>query len=152
MTKYADAGLPHDPDSFKVLTEISIIAHKVDTAFQRRLPAGMSTAQFGILNHLVRLNTQETVSQLAGAMQVSQPTMTSNVKKMLEKGWLKAISGEDKRQKLLSVSDSGKRARQDALDLVGPEMAALFSVIENKEIAALLPPLKRLRIALDQQA
>ena len=67
-------GLPEDHILFKVLTEIDMIAHMASVAFERALPGDLTTAQFGVLNRLLRLDATETVGELAAAFQVAQPT------------------------------------------------------------------------------
>ena len=86
------AGLPGDPAAFKAMTEIGIISHLADNIFAKHLPKGLTIAQFGVLNHLLRLNRQETIGELASAMQVSQPSMSSTVRKLEDKGLIKLLS------------------------------------------------------------
>ena len=85
------AGLPSDPIAFKAMTEIGIIAHLADNFFAKFLPEGITVAQFGVLNHLLRLDRQETIGELASAMQVSQPTMSSTVRKLEDKDFIRLI-------------------------------------------------------------
>ena len=63
------AALEGDSAEFAVFTEIAIIAHLADTAFARLLPDGLTTAQFAVLNLLLRLGRQETIGELASALQ-----------------------------------------------------------------------------------
>ena len=56
--------LPTEPPEFKALTEISIIAHLADNLFASILPEGLTTAQFGVLNYLLRIDSQETISEI----------------------------------------------------------------------------------------
>ena len=143
------AGLAGDPLEFAVMTEISIIAHLADNAFARRLPDGLTTAQFAVLNHLLRLETQQTIGELARALQVSQPTMSSTVKKLEEKRLVTLVPDpDDRRIRRVSVSPAGTKARNKAVKALDATKSEL-AVLSQKEWKQLLPLLNRLRVALD---
>jgi len=147
----SDAGLPGDPPEFKALTEIAIIAHLADNLFASVLPEDLTTAQFGVLNHLLRLDTQETISELAKAMQVSQPTMSSTVKKLEQKGFTRRLSDtSDGRAKRVHVTNMGRRARDQSvanIAILRDETGAEFKTIEWD---ILLPQLTKIRVILDR--
>jgi DNA-binding MarR family transcriptional regulator len=143
------AGLAGDPLEFAVMTEISIIAHLADNAFARRLPDGLTTAQFAVLNHLLRLEAQQTIGDLARALQVSQPTMSSTVKRLEEKGLVTLVPDpDDRRIRRVSVSPVGTKARNKAVKALDATKSEL-AVLSQKEWTQLLPLLSRLRVALD---
>jgi len=143
------AGLAGDPLEFAVMTEISIIAHLADNAFARRLPDGLTTAQFAVLNHLLRLETQQTIGELARGLQVSQPTMSSTVKKLEEKRLVTLVPDpDDRRIRRVSVSPAGTKARNKAVKALDATKSEL-EVLSQKEWKQLLPLLNRLRVALD---
>lgn len=143
------AGLAGDPLEFAVMTEISIIAHLADNAFARRLPDGLTTAQFAVLNHLLRLEAQQTIGELARALQVSQPTMSSTVKKLEEKRLVTLVPDpDDRRIRRVSVSPAGMKARNKAVKALDATKSEL-AVLSQKEWKQLLPLLNRLRVALD---
>lgn len=143
------AGLKGDPVEFAVMTEIGIIAHLADTAFARRLPDGLTTAQFSVLNHLLRLGAQQTIGELASALQVSQPTMSSTVRRLEDKGLVDLIPDpDDRRIRRAAVTPAGEAIRAQsvaALETSKTELGALAP----SEWKALLPLLNKLRIALD---
>lgn len=143
------AGLAGDPVEFAVLTEISIIAHLADTAFARLLPEGLTTAQFAVLNHLLRLGVQQTIGELASALQVSQPTMSSTVRKLEEKRLIMLEPDpQDGRVRRVCVTPAGVAIRAQsviALGAVQPQLKAL----DQEEWEALLPLLHKLRVAMD---
>jgi len=143
------AGLAGDPVEFAAMTEISIIAHLADNAFARHLPDGLTTAQFAVLNHLLRLDVDQTIGELARALQVSQPTMSSTVKRLEEKGLVTPIPDpDDRRIRRVSVTPAGALTRKHAvlaLDASRSELATL----STQEWQQLLPLLYKLRVALD---
>jgi DNA-binding MarR family transcriptional regulator len=143
------AGLAGDPVEFAAMTEISIIAHLADTAFARRLPDGLTTAQFAVLNHLLRLEAEQTIGDLARALQVSQPTMSSTVRRLEEKGLISLVpDSDDRRIRRVSVSRSGAAVRNKAVQALDASKKDL-AVLSQEEWKQLLPLLNRLRIALD---
>ena len=146
----AAAGLPGDPVLFKVLTEISIISNLADREFERLMPGGLTLAQFGVLNHLLRLNTQETIGEIASAMQVAQPTMSSTVKKLTEKNFVTLIPDtDDRRVKRVKVTRSGRTARDKAVKAVAPGLSALDGATPDADWRAILEELTRLRTLID---
>ncbi|MHA7872193.1 MAG: MarR family winged helix-turn-helix transcriptional regulator [Hyphococcus sp.] len=128
MSKSAPAsapGLADDPVLFKVMTEIDMIAHMAAVEFERLLPDDMTQAQFGVINRLLRLDAAETVSELAEAFRVAQPTMSSTVKKLAAKGYVDIIPDtEDKRVKRIRATRAGKAVRAKAIRALDPHWAA----------------------------
>jgi DNA-binding MarR family transcriptional regulator len=143
------AGLAGDPVEFATMTELSILAHLADTAFARRLPDGLTTAQFAVLNHLLRLEAEQTIGELARALQVSQPTMSSTVRRLEEKGLISLVpDSDDRRIRRVSVNRSGAAVRNKAVQALDASKKDL-AVLSQEEWKQLLPLLNRLRIALD---
>ncbi|MGK2742500.1 MarR family winged helix-turn-helix transcriptional regulator [Tepidicaulis sp. LMO-SS28] len=145
------AGLAGDPAEFMVMTEISIIAHLAETLFARNLPDGMTVAQFGVLNHLLRLKRQETIGELARAHQVSQPTMSSTVRRLEDKGFVALVPDpEDRRIRRVRVTKAGEKARAAALGAAAPVSQEVLGRLAPEKWAALHPLLTELRVILDQ--
>ena len=145
-----EAGLPGDPVLFKVLTEISIISNLADREFEKLMPGGLTLAQFGVLNHLLRLGVQETIGEIASAMQVAQPSMSSTVKKLTDKNYVNLIPDtEDRRVKRVKVTPAGRGARDRAVKAVAPGLAALKDGTPGADWNAMLGELTRLRILID---
>ncbi len=144
-------GLKVGRPEFKALSEIAAIAHLTDTLTASVLPAGMTTAQFGVLNHLLRLQTQETISELAAALQVSQPTMSSTVKKLEQKGLSRRISDiKDRRAKRVHVTNTGRRVRDQSVANIEYLRAGLGPEFMAIDWAGLLPQLAQVRQSLDR--
>jgi len=145
----AEAGLEGDPIEFAVFTEIAIIAHLADTAFARLLPDGLTTAQFGVLNHLLRLGRQETIGELASALQVSQPTMSSTVRKLEAKRLVRLEPDpDDRRIRRVHVTPAGAAIRARSVGALRGARAQL-GLLTPAEWTALRPLLHKLRVALD---
>lgn len=143
------AGLSGDPVEFAVMTEISIIAHLADTAFARRLPDGLTTAQFSVLNHLLRLEAKQTIGELARALQVSQPTMSSTVRRLEEKSLVTLEPDQDDRRiRCVTVTPEGAAARKQSVEALEASRTEL-SALSPEEWTQLLPLLNKLRVVLD---
>ncbi|MBL4618667.1 MAG: MarR family transcriptional regulator [Marinicaulis sp.] len=148
----AAPGLPGDPTLFGVLTEIAIIAQLTTTAFERVLPEGLTQAQFGVLHHLLRLDAVQTIGELASAFQVTQPTMSSTVKRLLAKGYVEIVPDkEDRRIKRVSVTEIGRDAREKAVKTIAPHIAAIQQDAPDTDWASTLKALTELRIFFDER-
>lgn len=135
---------------FRTFTEVMILSHLVTTAFEVVLPAGMSMAQFGVLNHLCRLGDGQTQVEIARAMQVRKSTMTSTLAGLLAAGQVTVSpDADDRRSKRVRVTEAGRTARAAAIAAVGPELQGLLTLIDPADIAAGLPILERLRKVMD---
>lgn len=146
----SSAGLPSDPVAFKAMTEIGIIAHLADNLFAKFLPGGLTVAQFGVLNHLLRLDRRETIGELASAMQVSQPTMSSTVRKLEDKGFITLISNDaDRRVRRVSVTEAGAVIRNQSIANIVPVQQTISGDVSTKEWEALLKTLTKIHIFLD---
>ncbi|MGN6464631.1 MAG: MarR family winged helix-turn-helix transcriptional regulator [Rhizobiaceae bacterium] len=135
---------------FDFFTEIGIIAQLNETAIQRQLPEGMSHAQFALLHHLCRLGGEWTPARLAEALQVTRGAITNTVKRLETKRFvLVRAAGGDGRSKLVSLTEAGLAARNDALARLVPEVRELSGELPLPEISATLPVLKAVRKVLD---
>ncbi|MGJ3232902.1 MAG: MarR family winged helix-turn-helix transcriptional regulator [Oceanicaulis sp.] len=146
----AEAGLPGDPALFKAMSEIAMIAHLSDILFARLLPDGLTPAQFGVLNRLVRLRRLETISELSRAFQVAQPTMTSTVKKLAAKGLVVLRPDpKDRRARRIDITAEGESARAAGIAALAPVREEVAREAPELDFEALLPALTAIRVFLD---
>lgn len=144
--------MSQDPLVFRLFNEIGIINQLATTAFERALPKGMTQAQFSILNHFIRLGHHErSPAQLASAFQVTRPTMTSTLARM-ERSGLVAIrpDPQDGRGKLVSVTEKGREMRETCLAAGALFAPVVDSLMTRPELEAVVQPLTRLRVVLDE--
>jgi DNA-binding MarR family transcriptional regulator len=137
--------------SFQVMSEIAIIGHLADTALAKVLPAELSVAGFGVLNHFVRLNVEgESPARLARAFQVTKGAMTYTLQQLEELGYVTVTPDPaDARAKIVRMTKRGRKARDEGVARVDPGMKALIEVIGAQEFAKALPFLTKLRQVLD---
>lgn len=140
------SGLEQDGDAFLALTEIDMIAKAAKRAFERQLPRGLTTAQFGVLNRLARLgDPHETIGELATAFDVAQPTMTSTIGKLADKGLVALVRDPgDGRRRIVQLTEAGLSLRNRVSRQVGP----ITEGIEGVDWAVLARELHRLRLAI----
>lgn len=141
-----------DPLSYRVFNEIGIIDQLTSHAFSQVLPGRMTIAQFGVLNHFVRLGHDfRTPAQLASAFQVSRPTMTSTLSRLEREGLVAIVSDpDDGRGKRVSITAQGRRIRDECVARLGEPLAEVEARIPSQLFEQLLPLLTRLRQILDQ--
>lgn len=141
-----------DPLAFEVFNEIGIINQLTSASFTAVLPRGMTIAQFTVLNHFVRLGHEaQSPAQLAGAFQITRPTMTSTLARMVKAG-LVAIKPDpgDGRGKLVSVTAEGRKMRKICLQRLAEPLADADAALSRETLAALLPLLQDVRAKLDR--
>lgn len=146
----SNAGLSTDHDAFKVMVEIEIIAKQADRLFDRMLPSGMTRAQFGVLNRLARLDVRETITEIGQAFGVSQPTMSSTVRKLLNKNFVETERDPaDARRKVVVLTASGAEFRTDVTLQLQPLFAEAEVQQDLLDWSALLQQLAVLRAELE---
>ena len=138
------------PVEFRVFNEIGIIEQLARNRFERVLPAGLSVAQFSVLNHFVRLGGAPSLVALARAFQVSKPAMGKLVRKLAEQGLVDVSADpDDARGKRVSITAAGVATHRTAIAALAPELARLRGALGTPSFEALLPGLQRLRTWLD---
>lgn len=141
---------PVDP-IFRFFNELGIIEQLSTTHLERELPGGLTKAQFGVLNHMVRLGKQESPAELASAFQVSRPTMTNTIQKLEAKGYVEVVAHpSDGRSKIVLITEPGIAIRGEALLALAPLFEQIGSALGVKDFAGAVPFLERVRIYLDE--
>lgn len=144
--------MTEDPRIFQLFTEVGIIDQLAGNAFERAMPKGMTRAQFTVLHHLVRLDLKDqSPAQLANAIQVTRPTMTSTLSRMAKAG-LVTIRPDpsDGRAKLVSLTQAGRDMRDRCIAAVAPLLPVAETALNDAEVIHALDLLRRLRIVLDR--
>ncbi|CAN1540982.1 MarR Transcriptional regulators [Rhabdaerophilaceae bacterium] len=137
---------------FVLLNEIGIISQLAQSAFERVMPAGMTMAQFIVLNHFHRLGiAAKAPAELARAFQLTKATMTSTLHRMERKGLLEIMPDPgDGRAKRVSVTQMGQAMHQACLEALSPKLAEWRDLLTDIPIDEVLPTLVRLRTTIDK--
>jgi DNA-binding MarR family transcriptional regulator len=136
---------------FNYFNEIGIIAQLANNLFEARLPAGLTRSQFSVLNWFLRVDDIATPTRLARAFQVTGGAMTNTLKKLESKGLI-TITPDSKsgRQKQVSITDTGRQMRDEAIASVQPLLAEFARSLDAQEIASQTALLARVRAYLDE--
>ncbi len=142
---------PSEQRLWQLFTEIGIIDQLGRTAAEAALVSGLSLAQFGVLNHLVRLGGEWSPVRLARAFQVTKQTMTSTLARLERQGYVRVRPDPaDGRAKLVSITAEGAAVHSACLARVGPAMAVAVDAVPEGLVEMLLPKLAALREALEK--
>ena len=115
----------------------------------RVLPRGMELSHFSVLNLLAHLNDERTPAQLADAFHVTRGAMTNTLTKLEWAGHVHIRPDwDDARRKFVSISPSGRSARDAALAAVAPVIGDVVRAIGVGKVKAVLPVLRDLRSRL----
>jgi len=137
-------------DYFRLFNEIGIIEQLSRTMFEARLPPGFVLSQFAVLNHLVRVGDGRTPVAIARAFQVPKTSMTHSLSVLEHAGLIEVRKNpKDGRSKLVHITGTGRKFRQDAIDSLAPDLTRVAAALPPERVALLLPDLEVLRKFLD---
>ena len=118
----------------------------------RALPKGMQLSHFSVLNHLAGLGEERTPAQLARAFHVTRGAMTNTLAKLEWAGHVHIRPDwDDARQKFVSISPSGRAARDAAVASVAPMIADAVAALGAARVRAVLPVLRALRQRMETE-
>lgn len=138
------------PDVFRLFNEIGIIGQLSRTLLEARLPPGFVTAQFSVLNHLVRVGDGNTPLAIAQAFQVPKNSMTHSLSVLEREGLIELRRNPaDGRSKLVFITPKGRAFRADVIAALAPDLARIAAALPPDFVARLLPDLETLRKFLD---
>ena len=143
---------PDDPALFRLFNEIGIINQLATTMFHRVMPHDLTIAQFSLLNHLSKRSDPQPPLKLANAFQVSKGTMTSTLGRLEDKGFIAITPNpQDGRGKYVAITESGLKARGDAIAALGPEFRWLGGKLDHDTVVDLTGYLTAIRQLLDDR-
>jgi len=135
---------------FRLFNEIGIVEQLSRALFEARLPDGMLTSHFSVLNHLIRVKDGRTPVELARAFQVAKTTMTHTLSGLEVAGLVDMRPNEqDGRSKRVWLNAAGRAFRDDAIATMAPEMQDLAREFTPEQAAKILPELEALRKIMD---
>ncbi|RSK30714.1 MarR family transcriptional regulator [Rhodovulum iodosum] len=114
------------------------------------LPKGMELSHFSVLNHLAQINEERSPAQLAQVFHVTRGAMTNTLNRLEWAGHVHIRPDwDDARRKMVSISPSGRKAREAALQAIAPVLAGAVADIGPERLRAALPALRLLRQKLE---
>lgn len=112
----------------------------------KALPKGMELSHFSVLNHLTSVNDERSPAQLAKAFHVTRGAMTNTLNKLEWAGHIHIRPDwDDARRKHVTISPSGRAARDVALNAIAPIISKVVEAIGPDKVRAALPVLREFR-------
>ena len=135
---------------FAFFAEVDALSLLAQTVFERALPAGLTIAQFNVLDHFVRSRaTSRTPAELAGLLHVTKATMTSTMQRLQAKGLISVTPDQrDRRSKQIALTDAGRSMREECMARLLPELARFRPLLGAVYIPGLTRDLGRVRAQL----
>jgi len=131
-----------------LFTEVAILEHLVRFRFKPDVTGDLSAKDFGVLNHLVRLNkVSEKLATLAWSFQTDLDDMRITVhalakRKLVEIDW---VDGGE----CVFMTDAGRRSHDVAVDGMAPEVFDIVSEIDPADLRTTAETLKEIRRTFD---
>ena len=127
--------LDFDDDELTLITllsEVGAIEQIARAKLDSALTGNLNVSNFALLNHFSRRKEEKTPLQLAKTFNVTKGAITNTLNKLEKLGYIHIRPDwEDARKKLVSISQSGIEARNNAMKLIKP---LLKKIILNKII------------------
>lgn len=116
----------------------------------RVLPKGMELSHFSVLHHLARSGSEKSPAELARVFHITRGAVTNTISKLEWAGYVHVRPDwDDARRKFVSISTSGLKARDEALDAIAPILAEAIASIDVDAVRQTLPVMRELRTRLE---
>ena len=145
------AAQPEDHPAVAVFDEIARIDNHVRANIGRRLPPGMSFAQYEVVRLLERRGDGQTPAEIARALGVAKSGLTNTLQRLEGGGYVQVEPcGEDARKKRVWLTPHGRETYGRTIVGVRPRMDRLREAFTWDEFREVLPFLKALRTFLEE--
>ncbi len=140
-----------EPLSIALFSEIFMADQLARNRLSRALPKGMELSHFGVLNHLASSAEEKTPAQLARVFHVTRGAMSNTLNRLEWAGHIHIRPDwDDARRKLIKISPSGLRAREEALAAIAPILTATVDQIGADRVRSALPVLRDMRVRFEK--
>lgn len=119
------------------------LSHVFDDALR---PAGLKTTQFSLLRHIERM-APVTFQKLADAMVLDQTTLPRSLRLLEKDGFIAIAAGEDRRERLASLTPAGRRKLAEATPLWRRAQERMRAKFTPERLERLLGELAEIRKA-----
>ena len=134
-----------------LFSEIFMADQLARTRLSKALPKGMEISHFSVLNHLARLGEERTPAQLAKTFHVTRGAMTNTLGKLEWAGHIHVRPDwDDARRKFVTISPSGRAARDAAIAAIAPIVIEVVDAIGAEKVRGALPVLREVRKRFDE--
>lgn len=130
-------------------TELFHTINQFTRHFSKRLndslvPLGLYTAQWAIIFQL-KSNGPSTQKELSSYLGVEAPTMTRTLGRLEKAGWITRVSGKDKREKKIMLTDAALKEYPIWQNAVRFAEKQMLTDISEEEITFMLDSMKRMK-------
>ncbi|MDG1009854.1 MAG: MarR family transcriptional regulator [Amylibacter sp.] len=137
-----------EPDLKLVLmlfSELIAADQTIKAVLARNLPKGMEMSHFSVLTQLAHVG-EVSPAKLARSFGLTKGAITNTLKKLELAGYIHIRPDwEDSRKKQVSISDSGRSARDQALNALTPEFQIIADNLGNQSMKTVLSTLRKFR-------
>ncbi len=135
-----------------LFSEILTVDQLARNNVAKALPKGMELSHFSVLNHLARAQDEKTPAQLAQIFHLTRGAMTNTLRKLEASGYVHIRPDwDDARRKMVTISPSGRSARDAALVAIAPIIARAVDKVGYDKVRAVLPIMRELRVNLSEE-
>jgi DNA-binding MarR family transcriptional regulator len=141
----------HEDMAVALFGELFMADQLARNRISKSLPKGMELSHFGVLNHLARAGEERTPAQLAKSFHVTRGAMTNTLARLEWAGHIHMRPDwDDARRKFVTISPSGRAARDAAVQVIAPLIADVVQALGADRVRSVLPVLRELRIRLEE--
>ena len=134
-----------------LFSELLVIEQMVRNRVSKALPSGMELSHFTVLNHLARMQQEKSPAQLAKAFHVTRGAMSNTLSRLEWAGYVHIRpEWEDARKKLVSISPSGRAARDAAMSAISPIIGDAVEMAGSERVRDVIPVLREMRKGLTE--
>jgi DNA-binding MarR family transcriptional regulator len=142
----------NDDLAISLFSELFMADQLARNRISKALPKGMELSHFSVLNHLARAGDERTPAQLARAFHVTRGAMTNTLSRLEWAGHVHIRPDwDDARQKFVSISPSGRSARDAAVQSVAPIIGEVVQGLGSDTVRMLLPVLRAIRTRFEEE-
>lgn len=139
-----------NPIAVNLFSEISTADQLLRGRLSEVLPKGMEISHLQLLVYLDGQAIERSPAQMAQAFHLTKGAMTNTLGKLELAGYVHIRPDwADARRKLVTISPSGRMAKENALRAVAPVFDRIMSQIDEDRVRAALPLLRELRRVLE---
>jgi DNA-binding MarR family transcriptional regulator len=136
-------------DPGELAVQLLVTSARFTRLAARETPSAIPRALWRALAQLEELGPTR-VSDLAAADRVSQPTATTLVQKLVERGWAeRCADGRDARVVRVSISDAGRSALDESRVAAAAALAPRLSRVDPEVLRTLQAGVQALRHVLE---
>lgn len=144
--------MQHPPLPARFAVQLGILSNLYAGLMARLLdPHGLTYPQFMLLLHLDRRKGDARISDIARAIDLTQPAVTKIIQKFVAQGWVSSgQDARDQRSRPVRITEAGRAHAQTVQRSFAPAFATLLNDWQPDDIARLTEDLMRLSQTLDQ--